>query len=334
MIGRAIFLCALLLPSALAAMECGPVPTPLTALHLESRYADDDKSRTTIASERLLQAERALAPLDGFIESLTEQSQSLYSGHLDDKQAAAHCILDRLAAWTGADPLSELQTETAKLTISSRYAALALVLWQASAYAPQHGQTPDILNWLKRRLEEQMAFWPNAPSGARKGNLRAWAALAAASVFVQSQDAKFGKWAEQSIQDVLCTTNENGSLPQEMTRRHLALHYQFHAIAPLVATASLLEREGIDVTAMCGGALAKVARFGLRELGGAKETEQITGVAQSLFNGSDQLEAFQLAWIEAYLFLYEDDQANRMAEPLRPLIYSKLGGNQTALWYE
>ena len=332
MIKAATFLCAVVFANMGSAMECGRVPEPLTSLHLESRYDDSDRSRTTINSDRLAQAERALAPLDGFIGSLADQTQALYAKDLDKKRAAANCILDQLGEWTSADPLSDLATETAKLTVSSRYAALALVLWQARAYAPQHPQTPVILDWLHRRIEEQVHFWPTAPSGAQKGNLRAWAALAAASLFVQTDRTELGSWAKHSIQEVLCTANEDGSIPQEMSRRHLALHYQYHAIAPLMAAASLLEREGIEVTEMCQGALAKVAQFGLRELGGAKETEQITGVAQSLFNGSDQLEAFQLAWIEAYLSLFDDAQAERMANPLRPLNYSKLGGNQTALW--
>ena len=91
-----------------------------------------------------------------------------------------------------------------------------------------------ILAWLDRRLDEQKVFWDGAPDGSRSGNLRAWAGLAGALVAMQTGREDMRYWAAESVSDVLCTAQADGSLPQEMKRGRFALHYQFHAIAPLV----------------------------------------------------------------------------------------------------
>ena len=79
----------------------------------------------------------------------------------------------------------------------------------------------------------------------------------------------------------------------------------------------------------------EVRRFAVDDLRSGEATRGITGDEQSFFDGTDELQGFHLAWIEAYLLL--DEAANRdaldqLAEQYRPLNYSKLGGNQTMIW--
>lgn len=332
MIRLATTLLALLTSPVIASETCKSLAKPVISLGFESRYADGDGSRSEIDLNRLRNAEQALEPLDAFITDLSDISDQLYSGSVDEKLRAANCLMDQFGYWVAADPLSQLETDIARMTIGSRFAALALILWQAQAYAPDHPARQSTLKWLERRMDKQKVFWQWAPTGARSGNLRAWAALAAAATSVQTGREDLRDWAANSFQDVACTANQDGSLPQEMKRGALALHYQLHAVAPLVTTAALLERQGIMASERCDGALHRIADFALQELNGGRRTEQITGKPQSLFNGNDQLEAFQLAWVEAYLHLKPQNQIEKAIAPLRPLIYSKLGGNQTALW--
>ena len=179
---------------------------------------------------------------------------------------------------------------------------------------------------------EQKSFWETAPEGARQGNLRAWAGLAAAALSVQTSGTDFSLWAETAISDVTCSANTEGSLPQEMTREHLALHYQLHAVSPLVVAAAILEHQGIPASRACDGALHRVVEFTLGDMETGARTKAITGHEQSFFDGGDGIQPFQLAWIEAYLSMKDDEDLAAMAEGLAPLSYSKLGGNQTALW--
>lgn len=315
-----------------ATTGCTAARQPVVSLTYVSRYQATDESRSTIDPLREAEADAAIAPVDDFIVTLASEVDRMYAGPVHTRAKAAGCIVSQLSEWANAEALSQLETETVRLTIGSRYAAFALILWQTLPYAPDHPGRKDVLDWLNRRMAEQVAFWENAPDGARQGNLRAWAGLAAAALSLQTEDARFGQWADAAVSDVLCSATPDGALPQEMKRDRLALHYQLHAVAPLVTAAALLERQGITASRDCDGALHRVVSFTLRDLADGEDSTRITGHEQSFFDGGDPLQAFQLAWIEPYLALKDDEALTAMAEELRPLSYSKLGGNQTALW--
>lgn len=320
------------LPARSEPADCPAAPKPVVSLTYVSRYAQDDSSRATTDPLREAEAEAAVAPVDAFIVTLATGVDQMYSGPVKARPDTAICVLSQLVAWADADALSELETETVRLTIGSRYAAFALILWQTLPYAHDHPARPRILDWLARRIGEQVSFWENAPPGARQGNLRAWAGLAAAALAVQTNDAALNLWAEKAIMDVMCSANADGSLPREMTRGRLALHYQLHAIAPLVTAAALLERQGVPASRTCDGALHRIVAFAASDIDDGAQTRQITGIEQNFFDGSARIEPFQLAWIEPYLALAHDADLAEMAAGLTPLTYSKLGGNQTALW--
>ncbi|SMX24018.1 alginate lyase family protein [Boseongicola aestuarii] len=311
---------------------CDAAPPAVVSLNYQSRYADSDDARAEIDPEREAEVLSALKPLDAFVDALAFATSGLYEGSAKAREARAACLVDQLGAWAAADALSDLSTVTAKLTIGSRYSAFSMVLWQTLPYAPDHPERANILKWLEKRLDEQVLFWADAPSGAREGNLRAWAALAAASLAEQTNRRDLRDWAEASIREVMCTAEADGSLPQEMSRGRFALHYQLHAIAPLVTSAVFLERQGVRATEICNAALHRIVHFAMSDLADGSKTAAKTGEAQSLFDGTDHLTSFQLAWIEQYLLLKRTETLEATAEALRPLIYTKLGGNQTDIW--
>lgn len=317
---------------AQATGTCPETPPPVVTLDYASRYAEDDAARATLDPDRAAEAEAALAPLDAFIDDLVAETGALYEGRSRSRAAAAACIVGSLGVWAQADALSKLETETVKLTIGSRYAAFAMVLWQTLPYAPDHPDRTVVLAWLERRVREQMVFWPEAPSGSLLGNLRAWAGLAAAAVSVQSTDTLFRDWAAVAVHDVVCSADPDGSLPQEMSRGRFALHYQLHAIAPLVAASVLLERQGVPVSSDCDGALHRVVAFALNDLHDGRATRAITGADQSLFEGGGKVDSFQLAWLEPYMLLNRSDRIDALRKAFGPFNYSKLGGNQTEIW--
>ena len=317
------------LPTGAWAAECPPFAPPIVDLSFDSRYADDDDSRSEVDPEREEEAEAALAPLYDFVTNLTERTDKAIE---KGDRADAACILAELASWANADALSDLGTQTVELTIGSRLAALALVAGQV-APAGRPEDLSAVKAWLTRRMDEQMTFWEDAPSGSAQGNLRAWAALAGASVALLTNDAVARGWAAWSVSYVACTANPDGSLPQEMSRGPLALHYQLHAVAPLTVAAGLLEQQGASVMDKCGRALDRVVDFTLADLAakGAK-SQAITGEAQTITGGLASLKDFQLAWGEAWLRLRANPELEAAIAPRRPLRYSKLGGDQTRIW--
>ena len=322
-------------PASVAADEafvCSDAPKPVISLSYQSRYADNDEARVEIDQERKADVLAALKPLDKFVDMISLASADLYEGTAEERAVRATCLVDQLAVWADADALSDVSTETANLTVGSRLAAFSMVLWQTKPYAPDHPDRAKVLDWLEQRIDSQTVFWKDAPRGARVGNLRAWAALAAAATAQQTGRTDHQTWAVASLRDVMCTAEPDGSLPQEMSRGRFALHYQLHAIAPLVTASVLLERQGVRASTLCDGALHRIVHFAMSDLFDGSKTKAKTGVAQSLFDGSAHLTAFQLAWIEPYMVLKRTETLEATAEALRPLIYSKLGGNQTRIW--
>lgn len=324
---------ALILAGTAVLADCPAAPDPVLDLAFDSRYASDSATRSEIDPEAEAAAKDALKPVDDFLRDLARRANAALDG---SDPAAADCVVAQVALWAEADALAGLDSPTARLTVGARLAGFALVMLQVAPAAGDADALARIDAWLTRRLTDQIAFWEEAaPDGARMGNLRAWAALAAAATAAHSGEARLRYWAAASASYVLCSAAADGSLPQEMTRGRLALQYQLHAITPLVVTALLLERQGLPLAGVCAGALDRVVGFALSDLADGAQSAALSGAAQSFFDGSDTLEDFHLAWIEAYLRLSgtaHAAEAEALILPRRPLTYSKLGGNQTLIW--
>lgn len=330
-----LLLAALTAPGAAWAFDCPPTPPPVIALDFGSRYADGDASRSELDADADRDADQALAPVEDFLRDLTRSVGEIHKEGAD-RAAVADCVMGAMAEWAEAGALSDLRTDTAALTLGARIAGFALVTAQAAPDATRPGEVQAVTDWLTTLTRAQMTWWEvTAPRGARNGNLRAWAALAAGTMAGLTDDPVMRAWATWSVTHVLCTANPDGSLPQEMTRGKRALQYQLHALAPLTVTVLQLQRQGLDLKDSCDGALGRAARFALGDLATGEATRTITGEEQSFFDGSDQIEEWHLAWLEAYVTLFpaEDEGAvTTILRDMRPMGYSKLGGNQTALW--
>jgi len=326
---------ALLLASGQAAFACDPAPEPVISLSYGSRYEDDSKTRSKIDAKADADVDDAVRPVDDFLRALTTQANSL-ADPATDAAAVADCLIAQLGTWAEAGALSDLQSETSNLTVGSRLAGFGLVMLQVAPHATRPEDTAVVLDWLTGLMRAQQRFWEaEAPNGARRGNLRAWAALGGSTLAALTDDPALRAWAAWSASYVLCTAEADGSLPQEMSRGKFALKYQLHAIAPLVVSVVLLDRQGVSLTSICDQALARSIGFALADIDNGTASEAITGKRQSFFDGTDELEPFHLAWLEAWLLLApaaDRPGLEAVADSYRPLTYSKLGGNQTLLW--
>jgi poly(beta-D-mannuronate) lyase len=325
----------LLLPAPALAFDCPATPPPVIALDFGSRYAEGDATRSQLDEDADRAADAALAPVEDFLRELTRMAGELHKDDTD-RAAVADCAMGAMAEWAEAGALSDLRTDTAQLTLGSRLAGFALVTLQAAPHGTREGEVQAVTRWLAGLTRGQMVWWEaNAPRNARQGNLRAWSALAAATVAGLADDPVARAWAAWSVDYILCTANPDGSLPQEMRRGKRALHYQLHALAPLTVAVLQLEQQGMALKDACDSALQRAARFALNDLATGEATRVASGEVQTFFDGTDKLEEWHLAWLEAYVALFPDENRDSIAaflEEDRPMNYSKLGGNQTAMW--
>lgn len=352
-LARALMMCVLGATPALAASEaadttavqedaqgdlCAEIPEPVVTLNYGSRYTADSDSRSDIDEDGDAEVTAALKPVDDFIRKLTRLSNEVIN--IDegdqDKQALAACVISALQEWANAGALGNLETVNAKISVGSRIAGVALPYWQVKSHVTPSAQTAEIDAWLTQAVARQLVFWEqDASAGTKSGNLRMWAALGYAAVGLATDTPAFLGEAEAAMEYVLCTANEDGSIPQEMRRGKYALHYQLHAIAPMVTIAALLnDHDGRYVMALCNGALAKAVNYAAQDIAqnGALSLAH-SGEVQSYYDGTETFEDHEFAWFDAYLTL---DQLPSLFQyrvnDMRPLNNSKLGGNQSLMW--
>lgn len=311
---------------------CAATPDPVIALDHGSRYVAVDDSRSEFDETSNADVNAQLKPVDTFITDLVAAANQANSSP-DDRSAAAECVLSSLLPWARADALSDLGTMNANLSAPSRIGGLAFSYAQVRPYLPDSDKTAVVEKWLADRARQTMNYFnDDAPHMASQNNLRAWAGLAVARIGLTLDDTTMTDWASDTVQLVVCQANADGSLPFEMRRKELALHYQIHAVTPLVVTAALLEDRGYDLFRACDMAIHRSVDFVVDAFENPKLVQDVSGAEQSYFNGDDELRSFELAWAEAYLSLFYAPKLRTFVEEYGTLSNSKLGGQQSLLW--
>ena len=320
-------------PPAFAATEdCGVAPEPIIAMGFSSRYTDESETRSELDEKSNDAVNAALGPLDDFLRDLTNLANDVTEGK-DGQMETAACVVSQLAQWAEADALSEMNTINANFSVGARIAGFALAYMQVAPFSSDLQARNTIEDWLGRRASDQMTFWEeDATSGAKTGNLRAWATLGINVVGDLRDDPVALRWSAWSAAFLQCQALEDGSLPQEMGRGKYALHYQLHAVAPMVLTTLLLEKQDMSVRGVCDNALDRIVQFTIDDLETGAASEAYSGEPQTLFDGTEELRSFQMAWLEAYLTLEPNPELDAFADQFRPLAHSKMGGDQALLW--
>lgn len=311
---------------------CVKTPDPVISLDHGSRYVAADKSRSNFDEDANAEVNAQLKPVDGFITDMASAANRAVSSP-EDRTAAVDCVLSSLAVWAKADALSDLGTMNAQLSAPSRIAGLAFAYAQIKPFVEPSDDQAQVEGWLADRARATMTYFDtDAPPNASRNNLRAWAGLAVARIGLTVDDADMINWADATVRLVVCQAAPNGSLPLEMARQELALHYHLHAVAPLVVTAALLQARGHDLFMACDRALHRAVSFTLNAFEDPKLVETQTGHKQSYFDGSEELRGFEMAWAESYLSLFYAPQLTEFVATYGALGNSKLGGRQSLLW--
>jgi len=313
---------------------CVQAPEPVVSLSYGSRYTAESEDRSDLDEEANAEVEEALGPVDGFIADLAKAANRAQSGK-DEAAEAANCLVDAIHAWADAGALSQLGTMNAQISVPSRLGGIAMAYLQAKPYATtlDPARREVVETWLQDRMLATMDFFDNeAPTNASRNNLRAWAGLAGAAVGRSTGNEEILDWAGETVELVACQADEDGALPLEMARGPRALHYQIHAVGPLVISAALLAEEGRDLFEACDGALHRIVDFVPRAFEDPDLVNGKAGEEQTYFAGDEELRGFELAWAEAYLSRFDDAELAAFIDSYRPLANSKFGGNQELLW--
>lgn len=310
--------------------SCAALAEPIVRLDYGSRYTGSDKSRSSFDTASNAEVNAQLGPVDAFI---TDMIHAANTALLTADIGAADCVKAGLLVWAKAGALGQMATLNAKLSVASRLAGFAFAWDEVKPMVANDADSALIEAWLAGLAASSMTFFDTeAPPNSQKNNLRAWAALAVARVGLTLGDVQMIDWADASLRLVICTADPDGSLPLEMARKGLALHYQIHALTALVPAAVLLQGHGHSLFLACNGSLHRSIRFALQAFDDPATITRMAKSDQSYFDGSDTLQGFELAWAAPYLATFYAPDVAKFVAPFGDLANSKLGGLQALLW--
>jgi poly(beta-D-mannuronate) lyase len=325
---------ALTLP-AIAEAKCDPVAAPVIEVSHGSRYTADSKTRSEFDEKGEAEIEAALGPIDQYIIDLANLSNRAFRKIAEDKpdeaREAATCLANAVAAWAKADALTKIDGDSANLSTPSRIGGIALTYALARDLADESPEQRAATEaWLIARATSIVTFFDGLETmpRAQRNNLRGWAALAVTQIGVMTKRQDLTDWGIASANTMICTANPDGSLPLELERGRLSLHYQIHATTPLVMIASLVKPQA-NLLATCDGGLARIVTFTLQAIEKPELVEALTGTKQRATVKPGEL-AFLLPWLT--LTEGKDDLAARKAGELESFSNSKLGGDLSLRW--
>jgi len=184
-----------------------------------------------------------------------------------------------------------------------------------------------ITSWLKKLAEENRGYYDEKrharhPNDSDNNHLY-WAGFAIAAAGIANDDRKLFDWGMDAYKDGVRDIQEDGTLPREMERAQMALHYHFYALAPLLFLAEFGETNGLQLYSERHYAIKRlIARciYGFQNPG---FFQQRTGVAQVT---DPKIQAWEISWAEFYTRRFPDPEISKLMGQAERLSYTTLGG--------
>lgn len=298
-----------------------PAPEPPTgAMEIPRRYLAPPPGRGPLNPE---QAKRAGPYWQ--LEDFVADASTRYGVYGDP--SVARCLLATLDAWARAETLLDYDPKawsqswyTVEWTASSAALAVSVIRAEPSL---DPASLQRVTSWLDRVARKQLSH--TAIMGGSQNNHAYWRGLMATSTAVVAADDELFRQGLALFASGIEHIAADGSFPLEMQRGELALHYQNFAVMPLMATAELARRQGIDLYRYSanGRTLQSAVGFLLSALDDPAVVRKHQAMPQ------DEVATEDLSWMEWAALRWPDPRIARHLS--RPMFHRRLGGGLTAL---
>ena len=225
-------------------------------------------------------------------------------------RAAAACVyslLDAAAkadAWAGTMPHNQGVYD--QNSMLSGTAIPYLKVRDSGVGTPE--QDAEIQKWFRGVAAQVRSYFDekhfHANSDAWNNHIY-WAGLAVAAQGIACNDKGAFKWGMTAYSLGMDSIEPDGSLPAEMNRAGMALHYQLYAVAPLVVLAELGEANGIDMYGQKKGAIHRLVNFDVAAMADPSIIAKRTGVEQ---NFPANLSGAEIGWAVPYVKRFPNAQ--------------------------
>jgi len=188
-------------------------------------------------------------------------------------------------------------------------------------------QARAVTSWLKKLAEENRGYYEEKrrarhPNDSDNNHLY-WAGFAIAAAGIANDDRKLFAWGVDAYKDGVHDIREDGTLPQELARGQMALHYHFYALAPLLFLAEFGETNGLELYSERHYAIKRLIARCISGFQNPGFFRQRTGVAQVT---DPTIQAWEISWAQFYTRRFPDPEITSLMGQAERLSYTTLGG--------
>ncbi len=188
-------------------------------------------------------------------------------------------------------------------------------------------ETREITEWLKKLAHETREYYDlrtrrGGANDAHNNHLY-WAGFAVAAAAIAGDDRGLFRWGLDAYKEGVHDISKDGTLPREMDRGQMALHYHLYALAPLVMIAEFADANGIDLYSEHGSAIRRLVARCVAALGDPSFFQQRTGIAQVT---TPQIAGWEISWARPYTRHFPDAKTSELMAQAPELSYTTLGG--------
>ena len=314
------FWCASVMAESPAPVVCGAPPHISRSIVLNDYYVDSAKSIVDPARKQAYEdAVKPMRKAAGAVDELADRYRSAHD------VAAAQCAASWLEDYARHGALLDMRAGNEAVYVQGWIGGSLAIAWLKvrDAELPPH-QRAQIAGWLATLAERNVAYYRSRPPGAKdaRNNLRYWAGLTALASGLAAGRRDLVDWGIGSFRIGVDQIAADGTLPLEMRRKSLALHYHLFAAAPLVTIAELAEINGVSLYGYRDGALGRLVE---RALSGIEDSSFFADRAGTV-QKPDQLRAEDVVWASPFLHRFPNPRLNAILErfPSGTMLY--IGG--------
>ncbi|MGO9086229.1 MAG: alginate lyase family protein [Candidatus Sulfotelmatobacter sp.] len=188
-------------------------------------------------------------------------------------------------------------------------------------------QNKDITAWLKNLAESSKGYCEekrrHGTGNDAYNNHLYWAGFAIAAAAIANNDRSLFRWAVDAYKQGAHDIREDGTLPMEMDRGQMALHYHLFSLAALAMLAEFGETNGLGLYAERDYAIKRLISRCVEGLQDPSYFQQKTGVPQVT---TPEIAAWEISWAQPYTRRYPDPKISELLAKAPHLNYTMLGG--------
>jgi poly(beta-D-mannuronate) lyase len=305
--------------------ECPPAPQLPRDFATNSYYTDAQHSIPDPVLKK--KYEDSVAAIEDFSRALVKAADAFQT---TGSGAAAQCVVTSLESAAKGKAF----TGTMDGHEASYVQGWNLGAW-AVAYLKVRGsglaskdQAHTITSWMRKLAEENRAYYEakrRAHSGPNDSdnNHVYWAGFAIAAAGMANDDHGLFNWGVDAYKHGIHDIQDDGTLPMELGRGQMALHYHLYALAPLMMLAEFGETNGLDLYAERDYAIKRLVARCISGLQDPSFFQKKTGDEQVTTQG---IEAWQISWAQYYTRRFPDPKISQLMSQAPWLNYTMLGG--------